>query len=150
MDEKLRGDALEAQRILGALRVTVLDAALEYVRRMELVTKARPSPMQSTFFWTPSAPTIFVRVTSKICRVRLTRFALNFGDRKLADIAPTEIDQWLRTLSLSPLGRNTFRARISTLFEFGRQCGWTDTNPVAEVRKVKVSESLPGILTRSR
>jgi integrase len=53
----------------------------------------------------------------------------------------------LRTLGLSPLGRNTFRARISTLFEFGRQCGWTDTNPAAEVRKVKVTESSPGILT---
>ena len=46
-----------------------------------------------------------------------------------------------------PLGRNTFRSRLSTLFEFSRQSGWVTSNPVAETRKVKVGESIPGILT---
>jgi integrase len=36
---------------------------------------------------------------------------------------------------------------VRVLVEHGRQCGWTSTNPVAEVRKVKVTASLPGILT---
>jgi integrase len=147
MDEKFRGDALEAQRILEPYSITVLDAALEYVRRMELVTRSETvSNAINSLLDAKRADNLRPRYLKDL-RVRLTRFALNFGDRKLADIGSVEIDQWLRTLGLGPLSRNTFRARISTLFEFGRQCGWTETNPVSEVRKVKVTESLPGILT---
>jgi integrase len=147
MDEKLRGDALEAQRILEPYNITVLDAALEYVRHMELVTRSETvSKAISSLLDTKHADNLRPRYLKDL-RVRLARFALNFGERKLADISPAEIDRWLRELGLSPLSRNTFRGRISVLFEYGRQCGWTNTNPVAEVRKIKVIESLPGILT---
>jgi Phage integrase family len=146
MDEKLRGDALEAQRILDPFGVTVLDAALEYVRRRELVTKSETvSNALSSLLDAKRADNLRPRYLKDL-RVRLTRFALDFGTRKLADISPVEIDRWLRELGLSPLSRNTFRTRIFTFFEFSRQCGWTSTNPVAEVRKVKVTESSPGIL----
>jgi integrase len=147
MDEQVRGDALAALEILRPLGITLREAAIEIAKgrelgaRSETVAKAITSLLDAK-----SADNLRPRYLKDL-RNRLARFALAFGERKLADITPVEIDQWLRTLGLSPLGRNTFRSRISVLFEYGRQCGWTSTNPVAEVRKVKVSESLPEILT---
>jgi hypothetical protein len=50
MNEKLRGDALEAQRILEPFGVTVLDVAREDVRRTELVAKSETGKSLSRSF----------------------------------------------------------------------------------------------------
>src|SRR5262249_38088040 len=80
-------------------------------------------------------------------RPRLNRFAREFGERKLSDISPAEIDSWLRSLSIAPLSRNTVQLRLSTFFEFARQRGWVTTNPLKDVPKAKIASKPPGILT---
>src|SRR5262249_42667921 len=80
-------------------------------------------------------------------RSRLLRFAQTFGERKLADISSTEIDQWLRELHQAPLSRNTVHLRLYTLFEYARQRGWVETNPLKDVARVKVIQGSPGILS---
>src|SRR6516164_6011250 len=40
LDQTLRGEALEAKRILLPYNVSILDAVRDYVRRMELVTRS--------------------------------------------------------------------------------------------------------------
>ena len=82
----------------------------------------------------------------KDLRVRLARFSDSFGQRKLADITSAEIDNWLRGLLLAPMTRNTFRLRLSVLFEYGRVRGWVTNNPVTAVKKVRTNEPLPAIL----
>lgn len=147
MDEQVRGDALAALEILRPLGLTLREAALQIAKSRELTARSETVTNSiASLLDAKSADNLRPRYLKDL-RNRLTRFAKVFGERKLADITPVEIDQWLRTLCLGPLGRNTFRSRLSVLFEYGRQCGWTNTNPVAEVRKVKVSETLPGILT---
>ena len=83
----------------------------------------------------------------KDLRVRLARFTDSFGERKLADINSAEIDNWLRGLLLAPMTRNTFRLRLSALFEYSRERGWVSHNPVTAVKKVRASEPLPAILS---
>jgi len=147
MDEKLRGDALEARRILEPYKVTILDAARDYVRRMELVTRSETVKVAiNEMLAAKKADNLRPRYLGDL-RVRLARFNESFGERKLADITAAEIDIWLRQLALAPLTRNTFRLRISTLFEYARARGWIASNPVTAVRKVRLSaESRPGIL----
>jgi integrase len=147
MDEKLRGDTLEAQRILAPFGVTVLDAAKYYALQMRRLTESETvSTTVKALLEAKSTDNLRPRYLKDL-RLRLSRFALSFGDRKLADIQPAEIDAWLRSLCLAPLGRNSYRLRLNMLFEFGRKCGWTVSNPVSEVGKAKVRESLPGILS---
>jgi integrase len=148
MNEIERGQFRKAQTILLPFDgITVIDAAQYYARHMRSLAQSETvSTAVQALLKAKQADNLRPRYLKDL-RVRLARFALDFGERKLADVGANEIDRWLRELNLSPLSRNTFRARISTLFEFGRQCGWTNTNAVAEVRKVKVTESLPGILT---
>jgi integrase len=147
MDEELRGECLKAQRILEPFGVTISYAAQYYALQMRRLTESETvSTTVKALLEAKSADNLRPRYLKDL-RLRLARFEGDFGDRKLADIPPAEIEAWLRSLSLAPLGRNSYRLRLSTLFEYGRKCGWTTSNPIGEVGTAKVREVLPGILT---
>jgi len=147
MDEQLRGDTLAAQRILAPYGISVLEAAEYYVAHRERIEKsATVSDALKALLAAKQADNLRPRYLSDL-RLRLARFSAAYGDRFLADIAPAEIEAWLRSLGLAPLGRNSYRSKLNLLFEFGRRCGWIGANPVSNVAKAKVRESLPGILT---
>jgi integrase len=146
LDQTLRGEALEARRILAPFGVSILDACRDFVRRAELVTRSETvGNAVGALLSAKRADNLRPRYLGDL-RDRLNRFVLDFGPRKLADIQPAEIDRWLRELGLAASTRNSFRMRVHTLFEYARICGWVSQNPVSEVRKVKVRESVPGIL----
>jgi integrase len=147
MDEKLRGDALEAQKLLAPYRVSILEAARDYCRRMESIAKSQTvSQAVQELLLAKAHDNLRPRYLGDL-RARLARFRESFGDRKLADITAGEIDNWLRNLQLSPLTRNTFRLRLSALFEYARERGWVAINSISHVRKVKTGDSLPEILS---
>jgi integrase len=147
MPERLRGEALEAARLLEPYRVSVLDAARDYVRRRELVTKSETvANAVKSFLAVKVDDNMRARYLEDL-RSRLSRFAQGFGDRKVADISSAEIDQWLRGLHQAPLSRNTYHLRLHTLFEYARQRGWVETNPLKDVARAKVIEGSPGILS---
>jgi integrase/recombinase XerD len=147
MPERLRGEALEAARLLQPYRVSVLDAAREYVRRHELITKSETVTNAVQLFLATKADDNLRPRYLEDLRGRLSRFAQSFGERKIADISSAEIDQWLRDLHQAPLSRNTFHLRLHTLYEYARMRGWVETNPLAEVPRAKVVLGSPGILT---
>jgi integrase len=147
MPERLRGEALEAARLLEPYRVSVLDAAREYVRRLELVTKSETVANALKLFLAAKADDNLRPRYLKELRFRLSRFATSFGKRKVADISSTEIDQWLRELRQAPLSRNTFHLRLHTFFEYARQRGWLEINPLKDVGRAKVIAAAPGILS---
>jgi len=80
-------------------------------------------------------------------KMRVGRFAECFKDRKVADIEPGEIDSYLRDLGVAPLTRNTVGLRLSVFFEYCRQRGWVQVNPLADLSRAKVVSGPPGILT---
>jgi integrase len=77
---------------------------------------------------------------------RLARFVEAFGNRLLADIGVQDIEAWLRSLLVGALTRNTYRLRLSSLFQFALAQGWCGKNPVASVAKAKVKCAEIGIL----
>jgi integrase len=147
MPERLRGEALEAARLLEPYRVSVLDAAREYVRRVELVTKSETVANALESFLAAKADDNLRPRYLEDLHGRLGRFAESFGERKLADISSAELDRWLRELHQAPLSRNTFHLRLHTLFEYARQRGWVETNPLKDVGRAKVIAAAPGILS---
>jgi integrase len=147
MPERLRGEALEAARLLAPYHVSVLDAAREYVRRHELSAKSETVTNAVQLFLAAKADDHLRPRYLEDLRSRLSRFAQDFGERKLADIPSAQIDQWLRDLHQAPLSRNTFHLRLHTLFEYARMRGWVETNPLADVPRAKVILGSPGILS---
>jgi integrase len=147
MPVRLRGEALEAARLLEPYHISVLDAAREYVRRHELITKSETvTNAVRSFLAAKAQDNLRSRYLTDL-RSRLSRFAQSFCERKLADISSAEIDQWLRELHQAPLSRNTFHLRLHTLYEYARMRGWVEANPLAEVPRAKVILGSPGILS---
>jgi integrase len=147
MPEWLRGEALEADSLLAPFGVSILDLARQYVQRAQQSAKSETvSNAVRMFLAARASDNLRPRYTGDLY-YRLKRFSGSFGERKLSDIEPAEIDSWLRELCVAPLTRNTFHLRLSVFFEFARQRGWIQANPMADVPKAKVTGKPPGILS---
>src|SRR4029077_8887729 len=139
LSDRLRGEAVEADRLLSPYGVSILQLAREYVGRME--QGARRAPVGNAleeFLTSRAGDNLRPRYLGDL-RTRLNRFSESFGERKLAAIEAREIDCWLRETCFAPLTRNTFHQRLSVFFEFARQRGWLGVNPMADVPKAKVT-----------
>jgi hypothetical protein len=74
-------------------------------------------------------------------RVRLERVAVAFSG-PLANVTPTGIDDYLRSLNVSARTRNNFRSVIGTLIRFGQQRGYVARDHPG-VSTVEKSSSVP-------
>ena len=80
-------------------------------------------------------------------RNRLDTFAEEFGALKVAEITPSQIDDWLRGLEVAGQTRNNFRRVLHVFFEFGKVRGYATHNPVTGTSKAKVVRGTPEIFT---
>ena len=84
---------------------------------------------------------------------RLGIFATIFGERLVASIKSTEVDNWLRSLqtesgtALSATSRNNFRRVLGVAFNHAVARKYCEQNPIAETAKAKEKESEVGILS---
>jgi integrase len=147
LSPRLRGEAVEASKLLEPYGVTLLDLARQYVQRMEQSTKSETVENAVRILLSAKSADNLRPRYLKDLRARVGRFAQSFGERKVADITVAEIDSWLRSLGVAPLTRNTFRTHLSVFFEFSRQRGWVSANPLVDVPRAKVTGSVPGILS---
>jgi integrase len=147
LSERLRGEAIEADRLLAPFGVSILDLARQYVQRMEQSAKSETVGNALLLFLAAKKGDNLRPRYVRDLYDRLKRFADSFAERKLSDITPAEIDGWLRELGVAPLTRNTFHQRLSVFFEFARQRGWLQSNLLKDVPKAKVTGKPPGILT---
>ncbi len=79
-------------------------------------------------------------------RVRLGRFAADFGEQIVVEISGREVDDWLRGLPVGGVTRNTFRRRLSTLFGYAKKRGYLEVNPIGNVERAKEHSASIGIL----
>jgi integrase len=148
LSEHLRSQAIEADRLLKPYgEVSILDVIREYVRKREAITRSTSVENAfGSFLESKTGDGLRPRYLSDL-KIRVGRFAAAFQNRKVAEIEPAEIDQYLRDLGIAPLTRNTVAMRLSSFFEFARRRGWVEVNPLAGLSKAKVISRPPGILT---
>jgi integrase len=80
-------------------------------------------------------------------RSRLNIFAEKFDGQPVATITSAEIDDWLRSLKVSPVTRNHYRRLIVLAFNFAIGRGYATGNPAEETAKAREPKTKPGILT---
>jgi integrase len=80
-------------------------------------------------------------------RSRLGIFAEKFDGQMVATITTKEIDDWLRSLPVSPVTRNHYRRLVGLMFTFAVRQGYAIDNPAAKTAKAKERKSDIGILT---
>jgi integrase len=145
--DALRVEAIECAELLQPFGVTLRDAARFYAAHLKAITGSRKvSDVVADLLAARTADGMSPRYLGDL-RVRLGRFALCFGDEMIAGISPSQIDQWLRGLSVGAVTRNTFRRRLAVLFNFARRRGYVTENPVADVERAKERETEIEILS---
>jgi integrase len=80
-------------------------------------------------------------------RSRLNIFADKFDGQPVATITRAEIDDWLRSLSVSAVTRNHYRRLVVLAFNFATQRGYATDNPAEKTAKAKERGGDIGILT---
>ena len=80
-------------------------------------------------------------------RCRLGQFSNSFGDKLVSEIKCHEIDQWLRSLNVSPVTRNNSRRVLRTAFSFAGARNYCVGNPTVKAAVAKEIEGTVGILT---
>jgi Site-specific recombinase XerD len=79
-------------------------------------------------------------------RSRLTIFADAFDGKQVSTFTSSEIDRWLRSLTVSSVTRNHYRRLIVLAFNFAMQSGLAIENPAAKTAKAKEDSGEIGIL----
>jgi integrase len=70
-----------------------------------------------------------------------------FGEQMIAAIVARDIDDWLRSLDVGAVTRNTFRRRLAALFGFAKRRGYLAENPLPDVERAKERAGEVEILT---
>jgi integrase len=82
-------------------------------------------------------------------RSRLNIFANKFDGQPVATITSAEIDDWLRSLNVSPVTRNHYRRLLVLAFNFAVKRGYATDNPAEKTDKAKEKSGNIGILSVS-
>src|SRR5262245_12663719 len=78
---------------------------------------------------------------------RLNIFAAKFDDQPVATITSAEIDDWLRSLPVSPATRKHYRRLLILAFNFAMQRGYAASNPAEKTAQAREPKTKPGILS---
>lgn len=146
ISDRLRAEALESAEMLKPYNVGLLEVVQEYVARQEardrsVFVKEAIGHFLAARSLDGLRPRYF-----KDLRVRLTRFEKDFGRTTVADITAAEVAEWLRNLKAAPRTRNSFRLRLSAFFGYALEQGWTQANPVKQIKPAITDEPIIGVL----
>jgi integrase len=147
ISDLLREQAMEADRILKPLGVSVLDAARDYITRHAATLKSVPVSEAVDGLLSDLRANGRSPAHQNNTRLRLSKFAAEFGQQLVCDVDTASISSWLQGLGTSAVDRNNTRATLSMLFNFAVARGWSSVSPVGNVAKAKVIQSPVGILT---
>jgi integrase len=148
ISEALRADALRAAAVLEPFEeATLLEAAKFYARHLSTATTSKTVAEAVTALIRAKEDDGLSHRYTKDLRNRLGRFVQQFGNRQIGGMTVEEIEDWLRSLNVKPLTRNTFWLRLSVLFKFSLTRKWCSANPLIEVSKAKRIGGKIGVLT---
>ena len=80
-------------------------------------------------------------------RSKLDKFKATFANRPAASVESGEIEEWLHRLKLAPGSVNSYRRILVLLFNYAVKRGYSATNPVQSIDRVREKETEPEILT---
>ncbi|HEU5247016.1 MAG TPA: tyrosine-type recombinase/integrase [Candidatus Udaeobacter sp.] len=147
-NEQQRVEYLECAKKLHPFGRTITDAVAHYVGYLEASAKSCTAvELVKKLIDAKEKDGASVRHVDDL-RSRLNIFAEKFDGQPVATITSAEIDNWLRSLPVSPVTRNHYRRLIVLAFNFAVQHGYATGNPASgnKTAKAKEPKSKPGIL----
>ena len=144
---ELRVLAQRAESLLAPFGKTVLDAAEFYAAHLRTISGSRQvCEVVAELLEARKADGLSADYLADL-KIKFERFNRDFGERMIASITAKEITDWLRSLGVGAVSRNTTRSRLATLFGFAKRLGYTPENPIDNVERAKERGGEIGILT---
>lgn len=147
MPEQLRVDAVACAERLKPYGKTLADATEHYLAYLAAISRSCTVSDLITHFNASKEQDGASERYLKDLKNRLDTFALDFGTLSVAEILPSQIDDWLRSLDVAAQTRNNFRTVLRTLFGYAVARGYAQENVVAKTAKAKVVRGAPDIFT---
>jgi integrase len=143
----LRIMAHECWRTLQDFGKTIKDATDFYVTHLQANEKSCTAvQLKTKILASKEADGLSSRHLEDL-RSRLNVFAKRFDGKPVSTIASSEIDDWLRSLPVSPVTRNNYRKATKVAFNFAIKRGYALINPVLATEKAREPKHKPGILS---
>jgi integrase len=147
MPEQLRVDALRCAERLKPYGKTISDATEHFLAYLATVSRSCSVAELVTEFNTAKAQDGASKRYLQDLRNRLDNFAEEFGNLKVGEILPSQIDDWLRGLKVAAQTRNNFRRVLHAFFKFAVVRGYVTENAAAKAARAKVVRGAPEIFT---
>jgi integrase len=143
----LRVMAQSAVELLKPFGKTIMDAAQYYAAHLKASEKSCTAvQLVKELVAAKEHDGASARHVSDL-RSRLNIFAAKFDGQPVATITSAEIDDWLRSLNVSPVTRNHYRRLIVLAFNYAVKRGYSADNPAKKTDKAKERGSDIGILS---
>ena len=143
----LRVMAQNAVELLKPFGRTIMDAAQYYAAHLKASEKSCTATQLVRELLKAKEADGNSQRHLKDIKSRLGKFAEKFDGQMVATITSKEIDNWLRSLPVSPFTRNHYRRLIVLAFSFAVRHGYATANPALDAAKAKVVSEAPGILS---
>ena len=126
---------------------TIADATAHFMAHLEASEKScTAAQLVSEIVTAKERDGASVRYVEDL-RGRLNAFAEKFDGQPIETITGAELDDWLRSLPVSPLTRNHYRRLLVVAFNFAMRRGYATQNPATQTAKAKERRGAIGILT---
>jgi integrase len=143
----LRVMATVAAAMLQPYEKTIMDAVEFYLPHLQAMNRTCTFPVLiSELLATKEKDGASERYIGDL-RSRLGQFAASVQNKTVSEITAREIDEWLRSLDVSPVTRNNFRRVLIVAFNFAKARNYCVGNPAISSAKAKEVEGTVGILT---
>jgi len=151
MSTALRMDAIQARHLLAPHKISLTAAAKHYLNHLEKTAKKAPLVSEAVEMYLKFGRGRVGKgelreVSLRNMRSRLGSFCNGIeeqkdvppmGQHKISDVGLPEIYEFLNSLPYKSQTKAHYRAQIHSLFEFSRQKGWTEGNPVGQLAREK-------------
>ena len=146
LNDPQRVDAAEALSLLAPTNASLVEACRYYLKHAK---PERPILIRDliTAFIEAKRRAGRRPVYLKNLRYMLNVFERKFGDRFVQNVLYDEIDQWIRSLSLSLRSQAHYCADLSNLFGYAIKQNHCASNPIARLERPRGEDTAIGILT---
>jgi integrase len=142
-----RDDAKKALDLLLPHGATLRQAAQFYIEHLDVISNRMP--ISDVVAELLEAKVQDGRSEAYIAdiKVRLNAFATAFDGRMIHEIKSSELETYLRSLTVGAVSRNNVKRLLGVLFSFAVKRRYTLKNPASETDRATITQDKPGILT---
>lgn len=147
LNDEQKVEAAQCYRLLEKYDAGLLAAVQHYVAYLEQAkASASLGKLFEVFMKAKKQDGISGKYLADL-RSKLGRFIAAFPEKLACDLTTAELEEWIRSLNVGAVSRESYRRNIGVMLEFGRRRRLLRENPAADIKIARKPEGEVTILT---